>query len=197
MHGAERGGAGENAEHLYSPTRRAHCGGREGASADSLLFAGLPGAGPVCRPRLIAAFGSRRERYHSAAELQSYSGIAPVTEQSGHTQWIHFRRACPKFLRQTFHEFAGHSVRRSAWARAYYDLQIHKNKGHHAAVRALAAKWIRILFRCWKDRTPYDEQTYLLSLAKHHSPLQGLLGPATKLQWKTVSGFQKLSVENS
>ena len=150
------------------------------------------------RPRLIAAFGSRQERYSSAAKLQSYSGIAPVTEQSGNTKWVHFRRACPKFLRPTFHEFAGHSITRSKWARAYYDLQVHeKKKGYHAAVRALAAKWIRVTFRCWKDGKPYDEQTYLQALAKHHSPLYGLLEPATKVGWTTVAGFQKLSVENS
>ena len=170
----------------------------ESAHPDSVLFAGLPGAGPVLRPRLIAAFGSRRERYNNAAELQSYSGIAPVTEQSGQTKWVHFRRACPKFLRQTFHEFAAHSITRSTWARAYYDLQVHeKKKGHHAAVRALAGKWIRVTFRCWKDGTPYDEQTYLRSLAKHHSPLHGLLESATKVEWKPVAGFQKLSVEKA
>jgi hypothetical protein len=50
---------------------------------------------------------------------------------------------------------------RSGWARAHYDLQIGRGKGHHAAVRALAGKWIRVLFRCWKNRIQYDEQTYL------------------------------------
>ena len=169
----------------------------ESAHPEAALFTGLPGAGPALRPRLMVAFGTRRERYHSAAELQSYSGIAPVTEQSGRTQWVHFRRACPKFLRQTFHEFASHSIVRSGWARAYYDLQISRGNGHHAAVRALAGKWIRVLFRCWKDRTPYDEQTYLRALAKHHSPLHGLLQPDTRVGWKTVAGFQKLSLENS
>jgi transposase len=169
----------------------------ESVHPDSVLFAGLPGAGPALRPRLIVAFGTRRERYSSAAELLSYSGIAPVTEQSGHTKWVHFRRACPQFLRQTFHEFASHSIVRSGWARAYYDLQISRGKGHHAAVRALAAKWIRVLFRCWKDRIQYDEQTYLRALAKHHSPLHGLLEPATTVEWKTVAGFQKLSLKNT
>ncbi len=169
----------------------------ESTHPDSLFFSGLPGAGPALRPRLIVAFGTQRERYQSAAEVQSYSGIAPVTEQSGNSKWVHFRRACPKFLRQTFHEFAAHSITRSAWARAYYDLQIRNNKGHHAAVRALAAKWIRVLFRCWKDRKPYDEPTYLLALAKHHSPLHELIQPATQVKWKNVAGFQKLSLEKS
>ena len=33
------------------------------------------------------------------------------------------------------------------------------------AIRALAFKWIRILFRCWKDRKPYDEAAYQRALS--------------------------------
>jgi len=38
-------------------------------------------------------------------------------------------------------------------------------------IRALAFKWIRIVFRCWKSNTPYDESTYLKALKKRGSPL--------------------------
>jgi transposase len=134
------------------------------------LFAGLPGAGPVLLPRLIVAFGTRRERFRSASELAAYSGIAPVTKQSGKSKSVHFRRACPAFLRQTFHEFAAHSVAKSQWARQFYDHQRATGKRHHAAVRSLAFKWIRILFRCWKDRTPYDEVRYLEALQQRRGP---------------------------
>lgn len=130
----------------------------------------LPGAGPVMLPRLIAAMGTQRDRLGSASELSSLTGIAPVKQSSGQSEWIHFRWACPKFLRQTFHEWAGHSIAQSKWAKAYYDAQIRKNKQHHAAVRALAFKWQRIVFRCWKDRQPYDEQTYLQALRRRGSP---------------------------
>jgi transposase len=133
------------------------------------LFAGLPGAGPVLLPRLIVAFGTQRERFQSASELAAYSGIAPVTRQSGKSKSIHFRRACPTFLRQTFHEFAAHSIAQSAWARQFYDQQRAKGKRHHAAVRSLAFKWIRVLFRCWKNRTPYDEARYLDALQRRRS----------------------------
>jgi transposase len=161
------------------------------------LFGALPGAGEALVPRLILAFGTQRERYQSAYQMQCFSGIAPVTEASGKSQWVHFRRACPKFLRQTFHEFAFHSIQKSEWARAFYDSQIAKKKSHHAAVRALAHRWIRIIFRCWKDGKPYDEQTYQRSLQRRGSPLIGSFAPATGAGWKTVAGFQKLSPENS
>ena len=68
---------------------------------DYSLFRALPGAGATLAPRLLAAFGEQRERYHSAAEIQKYAGIAPVTERSGKKHWVHWRLQCPKFLRQT------------------------------------------------------------------------------------------------
>ena len=138
---------------------------------DQALFASFPGAGPVCAPRLAAAFGTDRSRWQSATELQSHSGIAPVTERSGKALWIHHRLACPKFVKQTFHEFADQSIRFSQWARAYYDQQRGRGNDHHAALRSLAYKWIRILFRCWKDGTPYDEATYMDALRRHGSSL--------------------------
>jgi len=141
------------------------------AHPDFFIFNSLPGAGPVMAPRLLAAFGSQRERYHSAREIQSFSGIAPVTESSGKRKWVHFRWACPKFLRQTFHEWAGHSIVYSDWARAYYRQQRSKGNTHHAAVRALAFKWIRIVFRCWQDGVAYDENRYLAALGNRGSRL--------------------------
>jgi hypothetical protein len=165
---------------------------------EGALFASLPGAGPVLVPRLIVAFGTRRERYNSAYEMQCYSGIAPVKEASGKTSWVHFRRACPKFLRQTFHEFALHSIGQSEWAKAYYQhLREDKNKSHQSAVRSLAYKWIRIIFRCWKDGKPYDEEVYLRSPRRRGSMLGTDLAPATGLGWQKVAGFQKLSENNA
>jgi transposase len=139
--------------------------------ADFRLFDCLPGAGPTLAPRLLAAFGETRERFVDAAAVQKYVGIAPVTERSGKKHWVHWRWACPKFIRQTFVEWAGESVTRSFWARAFYDHQRQKGASRNAALRALAFKWIRILYRCWVDRVPYDESAYLSSLQRRRSPL--------------------------
>jgi len=135
------------------------------------LFSSLGGAGKVLGPRLVAAFGSDREKYKDAGEVQKMSGIAPVVEASGKTTWTHWRWAAPAFPRQTFHEFAAHSIPSCAWAKAFYELQRKRGKSHHAAVRSLAFKWIRILYRCWKDNVPYDENRYVQQLIAHGSPL--------------------------
>ncbi len=141
------------------------------AQKDRVIFDSFPGAGPQLAPRLMVAFGVDRDRYKTAADLQKYAGVAPVLEKSGQKSWIHWRYSCPKFLRQTFVEWAGQSVRFSFWANAYYQQQIEKGKPHNVAIRALAFKWIRIAFRCWKTRTPYDETKYLEALKSRGSPL--------------------------
>jgi len=139
---------------------------------DAEIFQSFPGAGDALAPRLLAAFGTDRERLQTAEEMQRISGIAPVMIQSGKTQRrVRRRWACSKFLRQTFHEFAQHSLAKSAWAKAYYDLMRARGTKHHAAVRALAFKWIRILYRCWKERTVYNEAHYFQHLYRRRSPL--------------------------
>jgi transposase len=117
------------------------------AHVDAELFAALPGAGEALAPRLLVAFGTDRERYQSAAEMQSYSGIAPVTRRSGQSVHVQRRRACPRFLRQTFHEFANQTRFYSRWSQAYYRYLRSRGHKHHAALRALAYKWIRILYQ--------------------------------------------------
>lgn len=139
------------------------------------VFDSFPGAGPALAPRLLAAFGSNRQRYSTAAEMQKFSGIAPIIKRSGKAESVHFRRACPKFLRQTFHEWAGHSIGFCDWARLYYERQKQRGCDHHAAVRALAFKWIRIAFRCWQDGVPYDDARYVDSLRRRGSPLAAAL----------------------
>ena len=146
---------------------------------DAALFRALPGAGPALAPRLLVAFGTDRQRFSGAHELQTLAGIAPVTKRSGKRCTVLRRWACPKFLLQTFHEFAQCSRRKSAWAQAFYLLQRSRGKGHHAALRALAFKWVRILFRCWKTHTPYSEQRYLESLQQRQAPLLAFLTTTT------------------
>ena len=143
---------------------------------DREIFASFPGAGVVLGPRLLAAMGAVRERFESATNLQRYTGIAPVTKQSGKMRHVHRRYLCPKFERQSFHEYAKESVLWSRWAAAYYLSKRSKGKPLNTAVRALAFKWQRIIWRCWQSRTPYKEETYEAALRKNGSKLVSLFG---------------------
>jgi transposase len=142
---------------------------------DHEIFSSFPGAGAVFAPRLLSALGADRRRFASAQEVQQLSGIAPVIERSGKTCFVHRRFACPKFLRQSFHEYAAQSIRWAPWARAYYSRQRQRGNGHHAAVRSLAFRWIRIIYRCWQMRTPYSEDTYQQALRRRGSALANLI----------------------
>jgi transposase len=159
------------------------------AHPDREIFASLPGAGPVLGPRLLTSMGSRRERFGTAAsQLQHYTGIAPVTKRSGGSCYIHRRYLCPKFHRQSFHEYANQSILWSRWAAAYYLQQRTKGSPHQTAVRALAFKWQRIIWRCWQDHRPYDEQKYEAALRKNGSQLVALFDQIEvgKSPWKNL-----------
>ena len=138
---------------------------------DCACFEALPGAGAALAPRLLVAFGEQRERYGSAAEVQTSAGIAPVMGRSGKPSWVHWRCQCPKFMRQTCVDWAAESRQFSFWARAYYQPQREKGASHQAAVRSLAFTWIRIVFRCWQTGTLDNESTYLAALQRQGSPL--------------------------
>ncbi|MGO4894358.1 IS110 family transposase [Flavobacterium sp. W21_SRS_FM6] len=138
---------------------------------DAELFKSLPGTGPCLAPRLLAALGEDRSRFNSALEIQNYAGLSPVTERSGEMCWVHWRWQCASFVRQSFIEWAAKSVHQSYWAGLYYANQKAKGKTHQKAVRALAYKWVRIVYKCWKTKTPYDESRYLKVLKEKNSPL--------------------------
>jgi hypothetical protein len=131
---------------------------------DAHLFTNLRGAGPALAPRLLCAFGSQRDRWADADSLASLSGIAPVTRKSGKLCQVHRRFACPKYLRQTFHEFADSARKFCPWTKARYRMLRDRGMKHHAALRKIARSWIRILFRVWQTRIPFDCDRYIANL---------------------------------
>jgi transposase len=131
---------------------------------DAHLFTSLRGAGAALAPRLLCAFGSQKDRWEDADSLAAFSGIAPVTRKSGKKCRVRRRYACPKFLRQTFHEFADSARLYCPWTKARYRLLRDRGTKHHAALRKLARSWIRILFRVWQTGTPFDCDRYIAKL---------------------------------
>lgn len=136
--------------------------------SDFKIFRSFPCAAAVYAPRLLAAFGEDRERFANASEVQKYCGVAPVTERSGKQYWVHWRFKSSKFLRQTFVEWAALTVPHSYWAGEFYRRHRERGASRQTALRALASKWARILFRCWRDGTTYNESRYLKQLKIRH-----------------------------
>jgi hypothetical protein len=97
--------------------------------------------------------------------------LVHLVEQHVGQERPHWRFIASSFLRQTFVEWAGETVPHCFWAKAFHESHRAKGVAHQAILRALAFKWIRILWRCWHDRQPYDEARYLMALQKRHSPI--------------------------
>jgi len=117
-------------------------------------------------PTLWARLGDAPGRWTSFQHLQAHAGTVPVTERSGKYCAIYFRAACNKHLRYTVTQFAWLSLQSSDWARAYYDRERAKQHSHHRALRALAAKWLKILYVLRERQAPYDETHHLATMAR-------------------------------
>lgn len=138
---------------------------------DHALFAQLPGAGAALGPRLLATFALEGPQLASAAAAQCSFGVAPVIVASGQRCWIRRRFNSNQFLHQTLVEWAGQTIRFCPWSKAYYEHARDRGKGHWSALRSLAFKWVRILWKCWSNHTPYDPKRYLQSLLNRHSSI--------------------------
>jgi transposase len=134
-------------------------------------IAALPGAGPILAPRVYAAVERHAPNCESAEALAAAVGVAPVTDQSGKRERVYRRLRCDNHTRQGFIEWAKESAKYSVWAKAFVEQRQERGQGFYAIIRALAYKWIRILWKCWRDGVAYNEETYLEVLRKKGSPL--------------------------
>ena len=128
---------------------------------DAGLFRSFPGVGAHTAAVLLAEIGEDRERFPSAASLLAEAGLAPVTRSSGRTRRVRFRYAANGHLRRAFMWWAFTSIRLSPWAREAYDAGRARGLRYHRALRGLAARWGRVLWRCWQDGASYDPERHL------------------------------------
>ena len=154
---------------------------------DHDLFGSLPGAGPKLAPRLLGELGSQRQVLDSPEALQCYAGTAPVTKKSGKTRFVFLRRACNTVLRATVHLWVDLSRHQCAWAEAYYQKKRQEGKSHATALRCLGQRWLKILWRMWQDRVPYNEALHTLSQVRHGSWVIGLLPANPQLEPNEVT----------
>jgi len=130
---------------------------------DGLIFASFPGVGPVLTGVLLAEIGEDRTRFPEPAALLAEAGLAPVTRASGRSRSVRFRYAANTHLREAAMWWAFNSLKTSPWAAsAFRQARDQHGQRYHRALRGLAARWMRILWRCWTDHTLYNPE-------RHHS----------------------------
>lgn len=105
---------------------------------------------------LIAELGDCRERYPTEAAMAADAGMSPVALESGKLRVATFRRACDKRLRAAVARLADSTRHWHPWAREVYRRARARGQDHPHAIRTLGRAWIRVLWRCWQDRVPYD-----------------------------------------
>lgn len=124
---------------------------------DAKIFASFPGVGPVLTGVLLAEVGEDRGRFPADTVLLAEAGLAPVTRASGRSRSVRFRYAANSRLREATMWWAFNSMKDSPWATAAFrDARDNRGQRYHRALRGLAARWTRILWRCWTDQNPYD-----------------------------------------
>jgi transposase len=127
-----------------------------GEHPDGAIFTSLPRSGQVNAAQVLAEWGDCRPAYEHPDSVAALAGCTPVTKESGKHRAVHFRWACNKRFRKAVTTFADNSRHASPWAAKIYNSARASGKDHPHAVRILARAWIRVIWRCWIDGTPYD-----------------------------------------
>jgi transposase len=129
---------------------------RLGEHPDGEIFTSLPRSGQINAAQMLAEWGDCREAYDGPDAVAALAGMTPVTKASGKYRAVHFRWACNKRFRQAMTTFADNSRHASPWAAQIYDAARSSGKDHPHAIRILARAWIRVIWPCWLNHTPYD-----------------------------------------
>jgi transposase len=127
-----------------------------GEHPDGEIFTSLPRSGQINAAQMLAEWGDCRQAYDGPDSIAALAGATPVTKESGKHRAVHFRWACNKRFRQAITTFADNSRHTSPWAAQVYAQARARGHDHPHAVRVLARAWIRVIWRCWLDQTPYD-----------------------------------------
>ena len=125
---------------------------------DGKIVMSFPRAGRINAAQILVELGDVRERFLTEDQLAAEAGVCPVTHASGKSRGVVFRWACNKNLRLALTGFADNSRHASAWAAAIYLKARSRGCRHPHAVRILARAWVRVLWRAWQNRKPYDPQ---------------------------------------
>jgi transposase len=123
---------------------------------DGKVFRFFPRAGTVNAAQILAEWGDAREAFDHPDAIAALAGITPVTKAAGKQRGVSFRWACNKRPRVAITTFADNSRHSSPWAADIYNRARASGKDHPHATRILARAWVRVIWRCWQNNTPYD-----------------------------------------
>jgi len=127
---------------------------------DGALLMSLPRIGKINAAQILAELTDVRERFVTDDQLAAEAGVAPVTYESGKSRAVTFRWACNHRLRRAITTWADNSRHASSWAAQVYCRARARGCRHPHAIRILARAWVRVLWKIWTARTPYDAEKH-------------------------------------
>ena len=136
---------------------------------EAAILDSLPGAGPKLAPRLLVKLAVHSRQLPDFSAMQCISGTSPISYQSGQMNKVYMRRNCDKGFRNALIQLANLSRKSCTWAAVYYDTHKEKGKTHACALRCLANKWVKIIWKMWQSQTLYDPETHSKNQKKHGS----------------------------
>jgi transposase len=122
---------------------------------DVTILRSMPGVGVRVAARMLAEASQPlvERAYHT---LRAVMGIAPVTKQSGRSRTVSMRYACNGRLRDAAYHWARVGVQRDAKSRTYYATLRARGHTHARALRSVANRLLRLLFRLLEHGQLFD-----------------------------------------
>jgi transposase/transposase IS116/IS110/IS902 family protein len=126
------------------------------------IYLSFPGLGARLAARIAGEIGDHIEQFATPNPLQCYAGAASVTRRFGKRELVVAHRlACNHHVADAMHKWAFASLRRSGWAKEFYQAKRVGGNSHNAALRALGNRWLEILWHCLTKDVPYEEATHV------------------------------------
>lgn len=126
---------------------------------DVEILRSMPGVGPVVAARLLGEAGPAL-RARAYRQLRAWTGVAPVTEQSGGHRRVRMRVACHALLRDACFYWAFAALKADPACRRYYAAL--RARGHTLgrALRSVADRLLRILCTLLTTRARYERARF-------------------------------------
>jgi transposase len=122
---------------------------------DAAILLSLPGLGrKVAATMLSEASQAIAERDYDA--LRSYSGVAPITKQSGKKKTVLMRYSCNQRLRNALYHWARTSIVWDPASKKNYAQMRARGHSHGRSLRGMADRWLKVLVSMLRNNALYD-----------------------------------------
>jgi len=143
---------------------------------DAQTLASVPGIGATLAPQVAARLDRSSVEQLPCGKAQTLAGTSPRNVSSGKRGGGRDirRTACDRQLHQAMIAIARNSLKTCAWARAFVHYRsrgrAHDRTRFNMAMRALANKWIKIIYALLIRGDTYDESIHVAHLKRAGVP---------------------------